>query len=229
MLRNGSFEGEYVRHGGTVLVAEGWTPFWSLGNPPAEVGQGPCAMPEYKPLDATIDARRVVHGERAQCWFLNWKVMDAGVYQVVPALEEEWYQFSVSAQAWCDSGNNPSVSQGEMYLALGIDPYGRRSPFEMGVLWSPWHWVGPMHERMESPLVQARENQVTVLIRAWNKWKLRHNDIYVDHALLEVGLPWEPPTPAPGEGVDYEQIRGIVRAELAGREPVRWPRGDDGR
>jgi hypothetical protein len=184
-------------------------------------------MPEYKPLPATLDARRVVDGETAQCWFLNWAVMDAGVYQLVRTAQAgAWYRFSVSAQAWCDEGNDPRVSQGEMYVALGIDPYGRTEPFGMGVLWSRWAWVSADHERVESPIVQAQGGLVTVYVRAWNKWRLRHNDVYVDAARLDlVELGGEPgPEPEPGEGVDYERIRGIVREEVGQREPVRWPR-----
>jgi len=214
MLTNPSFEGEYVRHGGTVLVAAGWRPFWTEGDPPQEPQQGPCAMPEYKPLPRSLDARRVVDGDTAQCWFLNWKVMDAGIYQVVDVTEGKWYRFSVSAQAWCDKDNDPALSRGEMYLSLGIDPEGESSPFRVGVQWSPWKWVGPDHKRFESLEVQAQKPAITVCIRTWNKWKLRHNDVYVDAALLETvdhggGGPVEP-----GEGVDYERIREIVREEL---------------
>jgi len=216
MLANAGFEGEYVRDSGTVLVAAGWMPFWATGDPPQETQQGPCAMPEYKPLPRTLDAERVVEGETAQCWFLNWKVMDAGVHQTVEADEGSWYQFSASLQAWCDKGNDPRVSQGEMYVSLGIDPYGVLEPFRVGVMWSPWQWVSAEHRRLESPVVLARHTRITVLVRAWNKWRLRHNDVYVDAARLEevdVGG-GSGPGPAPGEGVDYGRIRGIVREEL---------------
>jgi hypothetical protein len=224
VLMNGSFEGEYVQHEGTVLVAPGWVPFWSLGDPPQEKGQGPCAMPEYKALPTSVDARRVADGDVAQCWFLNWKVMDAGVYQVVGVKEGEWYRFSALAQAWCDKGNDPRVSRGEMYVALGIDPYGRQEPFGMGVLWSRWEWVGPEHLLLGSPIVQAQKAEITVMVRAWNKWKLRHNDVYVDAAALDtVELGGGGPDPGPGTGVDYVRIQDIVREELKGRAPVRWP------
>ena len=239
-LVNPSFEPPYLEHGaGEVKVATGWLPFWKIGDPPHEVSQGPTARPEYKPLSASLDPRRVVEGDTAQAWFLTSKVMDGGIYQRVRVTPGEWYVFSVSLQAWCTNLNDPAVSNGEMYATLGIDPDGRTDAFEVGVIWMGWQWVGPNHKRYESRAVQAESEYITVFIRTWNKWRLKHNDIYADVARLErvsgpgpqpTPLPtWTPqptplpcPTCVPGGScvVDYDRIENIV----ADRPPVWWPR-----
>jgi len=225
LLLNPSFEQPYHAHLGTVKVADGWDYFHKRGDPPHEPNQGPCAMPEYKPLPASLDARRVVDGDTAQCWFLNYKVMDAGIYQRVPVEHNHWYQFSVSAQAWCSNSDDPAVSDGEMYLSLGIDPRGKEEPFELGVVWQPWAWVGPTHERFYSLPVRARDDHITVYVRSWNKWRLKHNDVYVDAAsLTEIDVCPDQPDPGPGptecqfsEAAVESVVRRVVVEELERR------------
>lgn len=219
-MENPGFELPYVEHQGTVKVAHGWTPFYSAGDPPQEKGQGPCAMPEYKPLPRSLDARRVIEGDTAQCWFLSYKVMDAGLYQVVPATVGKEYQFDASLQAWCSNSNDPTVSDGEMYASLGIDPSGGANPWELRVQWTGWQPVDAQHRRFWSPVVAAQAGRITVFIRAWNKWKMTHNDVYADDShLVELGGEEpEPPEPAPPtecRGATPDEVRTIIREELA--------------
>ena len=136
LIENPSFGGDYVQHGnGPIMVAPGWTPFWLDGkDPPHEHAQGPTARPEYKPILASQFPYRVADGDKAQCWFAFSRVMDAGIWQQIPVSAGKVYQFSVSVQAWSSNGDDPRVSDGEMYTGLGIDPWGRTDAFELGVL-----------------------------------------------------------------------------------------------
>lgn len=219
LMKNPSFELPYDEppNYGTVKVAHDWTAFWSTGEPPQEASQGPCQMPEYKPLPRDLDPRRVVDGDTAQCWFIRYKVMDAGIYQTVSVTEGKRYKFDVSLQAWCTQSNDPTVSDGEMYCSLGIDTRGRTNPWELGVLWTPWEWINAEHRRFESLEVQAQASEITLFIRCWNKWRLSHNDAYADDVhLYVIGEPDPPDPPDPGTctGATPDQVRQIVREEL---------------
>ncbi len=120
------------------------------------------------------------------------------------------YQFDCMAQAWCSDKNDPTVSDGEMYVSLGIDPNGDTDAFSPTVAWSEWAPVGAQYQRYKSHKVLAGGDRITVFVRAWNKWELSHNDIYIDDAHLTETAP----PPPPGGDVDYDLIRQIVREEL---------------
>lgn len=211
---NPSFEQPYEKQAGTAFVAAGWKYWYNQGDPPAEQSQGPLAMPEYKEAPRSVDPHRVAEGLSAQCWFIQYKVMDGGVYQVVQTTPGKQYYFTVEAQAWCSSSDNPHTADGELYLSLGIDPYGRTDPKAQGIVWSPWSRLTANYESYISQRVTAQGSAVTVYLRAWNKWKLKHNDIYVDDLQwIEEGTDPEPPDPTPTEckALTAEEIRAIVR------------------
>lgn len=221
-IANPSFEGEYVNRGGN-FVAKGWTPVWSTGDPPRETGQGPCQPPEYKKLGIAEFPYRVTDGAAAQCWFLQYKVFEAGLYQVVDlASDIPFVQLQVDAQAWCSNGGDPRKSEGEMYLSLGIDLYGRMDPWERGVIWSPWWPVGALYQTFTGPVTHILSTPITLFVMGWNKWKMTHNDVIVDNATLygitlqDEGNPDDgssgPPPPPP---VDYDEIERRVERQLA--------------
>jgi hypothetical protein len=210
-MKNPGFEYPYNEDSthSTVKVAEGWTYFASSGKPPER--DGPCALPEYKPLDKAQDPRRVYEGQVAQCWFIRWKVFDAGVYQRVESVVGATYRLSVMAQAWCSNKDDPEVSDGELYITLGIDPTGGTDAFAPSVAWSEWEYVGAKYQQYHSPSVLASGGNLTLFVRAWNKWELSHNDIYIDDAHLS--REGDPDPPDGGE-MDYDYIRRIVREEI---------------
>jgi hypothetical protein len=184
MLTNPSFELPYNQHPvhSTVRVANGWHHFASDGKPPER--DVICALPEYKPLPKEEDAYRVHDGDVAQCWFLQWKIMDAGVYQQVSAQTGATYQFDVMAHAWCSDSDNPRDSPGDFHMMLGIDPTGDTDPWAPGVMWTSWQRLDGTYRKLISQPVKAQANQITLFVRAWNKWELKHNDAYIDDAHL---------------------------------------------
>lgn len=219
-VRNASFEAPYQDQNGQ-FVAHGWRRWYHTGAPPREEPQGPCAEPEYKELEAARFPYRVTDGESAQCWFVSYKVMDGGLKQIVelPDPAPEFLQLETDAQAWCSNDNDPRKSEGEMYLSLGIDVYGREDPDELGVIWSPWWPVFAQYQRISGPVVKTYGNYVTIFLRAWNKWRFTHNDIIVDNLALQ-GITFEdegdgePPPPPPPGGVDYDEIEARMERQL---------------
>lgn len=219
-IANPSFEGDYQNQGGQ-FVAKGWQRWHFSGAPPQEESQGPCVEPEYKPLKRAEFPYRVTDGETAQCWFAAYKVMDGGLRQYVtlPTPRPEFLQFSIDAQAWSSKDNDPRRSEGEMYAALGIDPFGRGTDAkELGILWSPWWPLGAQYQRIDGPIVKVYSDIVTLFIRAWPKWRFTHNDVIVDNAKLE-GISFtddgEGPPPPPAGTVDYDEIEARVARQLA--------------
>jgi len=226
-LVNGGFEGAFSQWPGISewIVPAGWTPYALEGNPPAEHEQGPLARPEFKELNTTIDANRVHSGFKSAAWFTFYKVHQGGLYQRVPVVKGQYYQFEVWVQAWCSNSDEPRVSDQEMYASLGIDPDGQTDARRKGVVWSTWKPIGTEYRRIVTPPVRARENYITVYIETWNKYRIKHADAYVDDAtlyLLDLGTGCATPEPCPAcptpgpcnDNATLEQFRSIIREEL---------------
>ena len=218
LLRNGGFEGKYTARGAPeVRIAPEWEPFWLEGMP--HEGQGPAMRPEFKPVTTAIDRLRIVDGDTAQGWFVRWKTMDAGVYQRVTGLQAgQELTFSASVQVWCSQKDNPRADDGELYMRVGIDPTGSVDPWADSVQWSGWKPGTKEHKRI-SVTATAAGDAATVFVRGWNKWKLSHNDAYVDAAelIVEGGEPEEPAEPV-------EPVEPTEPGEPT--EPSEWPSGD---
>lgn len=200
-LQNPGFEGIYQAQDGIneVKVAIGWRAFWHEGLPPQEHAQGPCQRPEYIPATLGVDAGRVIEGARAQGWFLRYKVMDAGVYQRIMDLSvDEPFSFSVYAHAWCSNRDDPRAADGEMYLALGVDLTGGTDARAIHVRWTEWRRLTQDYREL-TIADRTTGPELTVFVRAWNKWRLSHNDVYIDDASFTVEGGQEPdPDPEPG-------------------------------
>jgi len=225
-IGNPGFEMPYTTwwNASEVRVAHDWKPFWSEGDPPMEQNQGPCARPEYKPISGADYPHRVLSGKHAQAFFVFYRVMDAGVMTEVSLPRIGFLEFTISAHAWCDGGDDPDVSRGEMYLSLGIDPYGRAEPKAQGVVWTPWVPLDGVWMRARTlPVFIPGTAAITLYVRAWNKWRLKHNDVYLDNAhcfLLEpVGEP-QPTPPPPNGDVDYDRIERIMRQVFRDEWPM---------
>jgi hypothetical protein len=182
-LVNPSYELPYNEQGaGEVKVANGWTAFFSEGE--TIEGQGPTARPEYKPLPKTIDEHRVIDGNTAQCWFTNWKIHDAGVYQRVTNIPAgATATFKANGQVWCSDSDDPRVSDGELYFRLGIDPTGGIDYRSGNVVWTDLVFGTKDYQEIQVSAI-AQATSITVFVRSWNKWALKHNDMYVDKASL---------------------------------------------
>ena len=200
MLQNGNFEGVFTqREAPQIVVAEGWVPFYHDNVPPPAGGTSPVYRPEYKAITRAIDAHRMYDdGDKAQAWFKTRAAMDAGVLQRVSVPVGAKVTFTARVQAWCSDSDDPRISDAEMYFKVGIDPSGGTDAFSDAVVWDDdWFLVrGDYVERKIAAFAQAAN--ITVFVRAWNKWAKKHNDAYVDTCtlLIEGGTPPpEPPEP----------------------------------
>lgn len=207
LLVNPGFEGPFSAYNGIgeLQVSQGWAPFWTEGNPPAEMSQGPCARPEWKNATVAIDARRVHSGAQAQQWFTFYKVHWGGVYQKAAVTKGSTYELSAWATAWSNNVDDPAQSPGEIYLSLCIDPYGRSNAWDQGVICTPWEWVTNSYEQVTTAPIRAEANTITVYLMSWAKYRLKHDDMYVDDVALvqtQAGTqptqtPWPTYTPYP--------------------------------
>jgi len=224
LLVNADFEGEFKPHQGIgeVRAPAGWIPYWLEGDPPQEQSQGPLARYEMTPILASQFPTRVKSGEQAVRWFTQWKIHQGGLFQRVPVVVGQWYQFSIWLQAWCSNGDDPNSSDMEFYASLGIDPDGQTDARRRGVVWTPWNYISGVWLKIASEPVQARHVDLTVYVETWNKWKSKHADAYADAAVLELvelGEPGPapepcPPCPPPDDGdcdcVSEEDLRRVL-------------------
>lgn len=209
LLNNSSFEGPYIQHENEVKVAPDWMPFFSGGEAPE--GGERCYRPEYKPVLRSLAPYRVYSGDTAQCWFVRWKVMDAGVYQTVQVPVGALMTFRAQVHGWCSQSDDPHKADGELYVRLGMDLQGGMDAFAPTVLWTNWERVTAEYQPLEMQAV-ADAPYCTVFVRAWNKWRLSHNDLYLDAATLEVDGSVPPPS---GDYVTRTELAAAFRALAA--------------
>jgi len=210
---NGNMALPFIEEPGhnNILVAKGWRAWWASErwheqdqNParPLKVG-------EYKPIFAANYPYRVLEGETCQCWFVQFGVMHGGIYQQVNVGAGKRVTFSVPFQAWCTEGQDPHVSDGEIYLRAGIDTRGGIDWQADSIDWG--NWVrGEAEYASTSISTISQTGTITLFIHTWNKWALPgHNDIYVDAVTLAVEGEDDdvPPTPS---------IEGVLRVEITG-------------
>lgn len=228
LLINGSLEAPYTERTGRVWVAHGWEwAAWDRYMPTISDGgsAGPIIRPEYKQLTPAIDARRVIDGGSAQCWFWAFAVGDAVVYQVVDVEIGQRYKADAWAQSWV-ANTEDFYTDGEMNFTIGLDPEGGTQPWATGVIWAPYQWSGYEYRQIKSREVVATTTRMTVFLRATSKWAKRHNDAYWDQArLYRAGdaaplptptiqpSPTPQPTPQPGQCPSADEIaRPILEA-----------------
>lgn len=215
LLVNGDFEGPWREVGGVgeLKVAHGWVPWWL---------EGGGVRPEYKIARRAVHDRRVADGVQAQQWFNSYNVHTAGILQqvaeIVPGRE---LTFSALVQCFSrDDDSDFNESEGRYRMRIGLDPYGGLDAEAMDVVWSnDGHSIQP-YDNYEplSVTATARSDRCTVFVWGQPEWKVKHNNAYVDSAILTMaGEPDDPGDPGEpgGPGLTEAETRAIVRSELA--------------
>ena len=201
LLRNPGFEGDYFAWSGIpeIQVAHDWTPWWvaQTSSDPPEINR----RPEYKQANAALYANRVHSGSAAQQWFTFHSTHIAGMYQQACNIQPGTrLQFSIWAQVWSSSDDNPyeSVSPGVINLQVGIDPTGNWDPWAGTVVWSGQYNFYDAWGQLVVEAV-AQSDTVTVFMKSAPKYPVKHNDTYWDDAALIVmgDAPPPPATPTP--------------------------------
>jgi hypothetical protein len=211
LLTNPNFEGDYYAWSGIAeaQVAHGWTPWWRSrldSDPPAYYYK-----PEYKQANGYIFPNRVHSGAAAQQWFTFFSTHEAGMYQqVFDVSPGSRYRFTIWAQVWSSSENDPSRSINPAYpnLQVGIDPTGNWNPYGGSVVWSGTYAYYDAWGQLAVEAI-ARNHVITVFMRSEPNFPVKHNDMYWDDAeLVAVGQsappiqatatsPAEPTSPPP--------------------------------
>jgi LysM repeat protein len=206
LLRNPSFEGTYHAWSSIpeIQVADEWTPWWvaQQESDPPEINR----RPEYKRADAALYPKRVHSGSAAQQWFTFHATHIAGMYQQVSGIQPgKRLQFSIWAQAWSTSEDDPnvSISPGVINLQIGIDPTGDSNPWAGTVVWSGAYNVYDTWIPLSVEAV-AQSGTVTVFMKSAPKYPVKHNDTYWDDAVLAVVGDAPPPASPTAETIPTE-------------------------
>ncbi len=189
LLENPGFEGQYATWWdnnipyNTAQMAPGWNPWWKSQDPD-DLGWKN-RMPEYKPA-APYDYR-IRSGSNAQQYFTFYGTHDAGVYQQANVGAGNKVRFSIWIQVWSSEKDDPLISQnnGRVQVQVGIDPYGGTDGLSSNIVWSAAQQKYDEWFQM-SIQTDALANAVTVFVRSTPDFPIKHNDIYLDDAVLEV-------------------------------------------
>ncbi|MFZ5918140.1 MAG: SdrD B-like domain-containing protein [Chloroflexota bacterium] len=199
LLLNPGFEDGFTERGaGEVVVANGWFPWWVQGTPD-QTDVGYLRRPEYKPEVAALYGYRRVHGgEYGQKYFNTYSTHVAGIYQSVTVPQGYRVVFTIWAQVWSSSGNNPDeiVDHGDYKVSIGIDPSGGGDGSSTRVVWSEPVRVYNQWVQLEVSAV-AQASTVTVFTRGAPVYRVKHNDSYWDDASLVAYAPPPPPPTRP--------------------------------
>jgi hypothetical protein len=205
-LQNCNLEPPFVtREAGEVVVAEDWEPWYDHGK----------TRPEWKPETRTVGRGRVHQGETAQKQFTLYKVHDAGIWQRVNATPGQWYRLTAWLYMWSSQEDDPdtSIQPGKMHSMVGINPWGHW-PEHTATIWGKELAQDQYNQWVKAEVIaQAWHPEISVVVRSWNEWKAKHNDLYIDEIALEpitvtIGDPGQPPPqPGPGEPIDYDRIK----------------------
>jgi hypothetical protein len=200
LLNNPGFEGSFSAWGGIneVQMAAGWTPTWRE----IPTNYPPWFRPEYKRAVASIYPNRVRNGDSAQQYFTFHASHFAGMYQqVFNVVPGQNYQFTIWAQVWSSTQDDPNSSfqPANPNLQVGIDPTGLWDINGSTVVWSP---KADMYNHLDqwggiSVETVAQNNVITVLVRTSPEFPNKHNDMYWDDATLFAVGPPQPTAPPP--------------------------------
>ena len=103
-LTNGEFGRPFVPHPqhDNILTAYGWTPWWSDKRWPEQDQdpKRPLKVGEYRPIDGRVYPYRVIEGDTCQAWFVQFGLMNGGIYQQVQVGAGKRVTFDLPFQTW---------------------------------------------------------------------------------------------------------------------------------
>jgi hypothetical protein len=135
--------------------------------------------------------------------YADAKTFDGGVYQQVTVTPGHGYHFEV---AWAVVRHSGALVRDDVQLVrtIGIDPYGGTNPLSPNVRWCPdYYGTGKFPPELAIDEF-ARNTQITIFIRAQNRYTDSRNEVFFDHAVLtdngqtiQVTVATNTPTAAP--------------------------------
>ena len=214
LLKNPSFdEGVHRQAYDEIMVPDDWIAFWSEGLAPPP--WDPQNLDGYKrpemsvitEVEPFLEPARLSHPPKAVKFFTFMGIHEAGIHQRVINLEPgKTVRATFDVHGWSSVGDDPKVSDYvdggpfNLMFTVGIDPTGGQDPWSFSVIWGEAKGVYNKFEEVVSADVVIPEGSeaVTVFFRSQVRWRLKHNDVYVDNGRLEyVDDPSPPPEPPP--------------------------------
>jgi len=221
VLVNGGLEGPYTfRDASQVKVAEGWEAWFNEGK----------IRPEWQEETSQIGKGRVMVGsaQKIALTTANW---DAGIWQKVKVVPGRWYRFWAHLYMWSSQQDDPdsSIDNGKMRVMVGVNPWGHW-PLHYATIWGmelPQICYNQWYKA--EVLFEAWADEVSLIVRGFPEWAVKHNDLYIDECGLEevsvvidgkVPEPEPEPDPEPGEPpvvteVDYAKIASLTAEATA--------------
>ena len=119
-------------------------------------------------------------------------------------------KYTLSGRVHCrgSQSDDPHKADGELYARLGMDLRGGMDPWASTVHWTNWQRLTAEYQPLELQAI-ADAPHATVFVRAWNKWRLSHNDVYLDAVTLEVEGAAPPPS---GDYVTRKELVAALKA-----------------
>ena len=222
-LANPGFEGGFrkTESEGTSLssaVSDGWFPWFVRGDATWN------REPEFKVVIPGVngDAHRVRSGQSMK-WFTTWGTHTAGMYQTVGVPAGSTVTFSAWGMLYSgeEDGHRPDLSTylsdpikpGNYRLAVGIDPTGAKTPIGTHppgtVVWSDSTMTPDQFVNL-AVSTRAQAGAVTVYVKGWSEYPVKHNDSFWDDACLVVG--GAAPAPEPVEPVVTDSEEGTTES-----------------
>lgn len=223
---------------GDVYIAPGWQAYY-LESPPTYV-QVPsnCSdtpkmpacywmRPRFSYVDSAAFANRVHGGVRAQKYYSEGRMHEAGLMQRATGIRPGTpLRFSIFMQAWqcfdtnkCGANGIRSDQPGNMHLRVGIDPTGGMDPFSSSVVWSGEQ--GAFDRWVEfSVQAAAKSDAVTVFTHSRAEWDFarQNNEVYLDDAsLVIVSGPGAAAPTAVSQPAETTPVAGAPAATLTAR------------
>lgn len=203
------------RNEASLSTALSWAPWWLEREEDDPEWRG--RQPVYSGL--TLD------GRLTQQLATPYGTHTAGLWQQVPSVPGNSYEFSVEGQAWSSEDPAPAtqLEASDVHMQVGIDPTGGLDPTSPLIVWSN---EAEPHSRWETLRVQANAeaNIVTVFTKSAPSLPKRQQSIFWRQAQLrpigqhkrslnivgvgDTHIILEPERPKPGEPVSV-QVRSV--------------------
>ena len=217
-----SFEGGFYKHHnrGNMLVANGWQyhDFGSHAHPFRDNGE--YKEPELQPEVVDIGRGRVHSGEYGQKGHNTFSISRFFIFQEMPVLTGNWYEFAAWLYVWTSKDDNPDVSAGSRYHARSIaNPWGAKDAHTMvfGREAERRHYNQWYHA---SVVFQAWASKVLVGVEGMAEFAVKHNDLYIDDAtfrevwVVDSDAPPQPVLHATGDYAEVLQKLNSIEQRL---------------
>lgn len=115
--------------------------------------------------------------------YADARTFDGGIYQQVAVKAGAGYHFEVQ---WASvrHGGVSIVDDVQLVRMVGIDPFGGTNPLAPTVRWSSEYFGSGKATHDLAVDEYARSAQITIFIRAQNRYIDSRNEVFFDHALL---------------------------------------------